>query len=758
MKKNRPSSQANDHSNDSLQESNVNDRYIPLLSSCFIALKNILLYPPDHQQVQHSVTQAYSLLVKELKTQDPLVFGVAKDVLILDEIKIGPGIMALGNFARALSKHGIVSLTFHKGISKESLICFFQLLCDTTDATAGENGIQQELISRGGKHIDLVTVDYHLFQLSEQGGGNTTGITVRKGQRGNIWLTFTRCLLRGGFKGSENGNERHDDNTESNDALDPVQLAHFINKNKLTVTANLRDYGVMLDGILNSAGERGGKGASTLAGEKQSTDSQSLNAKDISMVVTMLDELNPTLRKQFLATTLDKFQGNQDKNNTTQLMSGLSSTLVLEMLDVANEAGRKISPALLSLIQGFSSSNRTGEFSSTSAPVRREIKTLMTSEKYDNYVIPEYDEMLQTLGQSQKQIEPPAGFSLEEHERTMDSKYLLNQITHLILVLIEKTDNHEDYARYGQKLIDIALELPAVGNFTLIDTISSTLSGHSENHPSPIIQELARDCLHRIEGNEYLESIAVLLPEASGQNRILVIQALIARGAKAIPELLDLYCEEKEEHIKAKVAKFFLKYRVASLAEVMRRISGESRDKTLLLLDIIKDLEVGGAAPLLRPILTHHDNTIRMSVLNILLSQQDNDAIQYLRDMLHSSDDTITALALALAAKYKTTALLPDLIESFNYRCLKRVLIEKNTRIILVLGSIADPAAIPSLERLIDSKWFFFPKQIEQMKKALFLSLSSYPVDSVIPLCKKGMKSDQKGIRKICKNILSRAK
>ncbi len=451
--------------------------------------------------------------------------------------------------------------------------------------------------------------------------------------------------------------------------MDPVQLARFINENGLAIDANLRNYRVMLDGILSPVDDWSGKKDVNPVG-RRSVDSGSLDAEEISMVVSMLDELNPALRKQFLATTLDKCQGNQDKKSNAKLLSAFSSTLVLEMLDVANDAGREISPGLLALIQGFSGSELTGDSASASSPASREVRTLMAREQCENYVVPEYGALLQALGQSQTHLEPPIGFSLKEQEKSMDEHYLVNQVTCLILALMEETEDEEEYARYGQKLIDMALELPAVGNFALIEPISSMLSRHVENHSSPVMQGGAGDCLGRIEGREYLESIATLLPEASGKDKDLAVQALIARGAKAVSELLDFYCEEKGEQIKRKVDEYFWNYRVEALAEILRRLSGEKRDKVLLFLAIVKDLGVGGAAPLLRPVMTHHDESVRMSALKILLSVQDQDAVQYLRDMLHSSDETVDAVAMALAAEYKTAALVPDLVELFNYRCL----------------------------------------------------------------------------------------
>ena len=753
-----PLSKSDSHSADSLQESQANDRYIPLLSSCFVALKNSSLYPPGHQQIAQCMEQAHKVFVRELSNRTPLIFGVAKDVLIFDEVHVGPGVQPLTDFAGTLNEHGIVSLTFHKGLDKKSLIYFFQLLSCSPEEAAGEGGIQQELLDRGCGHIDLVTVDYNLFQLSGQDGQNGVGGPVRReGHGNNIWLRFTKRLLREGFSGSRESSSDSGEDSQSDVAVDPVQLANFINENRLDINANLSNYGLMLDGMLGSGVKKSGESRTVPDIEHDTVAVESMNVEAISMVVTMLDELNPALRTQFLATTIEKCQENITGNSPTQLLSQLPSTLVLEMLDMANEADREISPALLSLIQGLSSDQPVKARADTEAPSLHEVETLMARENYEEYVEPDYDKLLQILGQNQKRVEPPAGFILQEQKKTLEERYLINQTTHLLLALMEKTENEEEYSRYGEKLIEIALDLPSFGIFTLVETISTMLSRHAKSRPSPTIQHLAEDCLDKIEGREYIESIAALLPEATSQDKERAIQALIACGTPALSELLDFYCEEKENPLKGEVETFFHKYRVETLAEIVRRLPRLKRDMVLLLLSLAENLGVGGAAPLLRPMLSHLDDSIRMSALEILLPRQDSEAIQYLRDMLHSSDTTVVASALTLAWKHKTAPLVPDLIALIDYRCLREITIQQNGRIILALCGIADPAALPALEKLADSKWIFHSSQVEKMKDAIFISLSAYPLDSVIPLCKKGLKSKQREIRKTCRTILSRA-
>lgn len=756
MKQEISTSKSARHAAGSLQESQAIDQYTPLFTSYYIALKNIALYPPGHQQLARCLEQAHKIISAELNKRSPLTFGIAKDVLVFNDIPLVSDVQSFTDFAKTLSAHGIASITFHRGLDKKSLGYFFQLLSYSPEKAAGENGIQQEFIDHGCNGIDLVIVDYSLFQLSDKDARNVDLLAAEKGRPYNIWIAFSKRLLQDGFRGSKEGGSDGDDESQEEVPIDPVQLAGFINENKLDVKISLHNFGIMLDRIFSSAIQKRAQSSATTVGGQELADAKSMSAKGASMVGLMLDELNPVLRRQFLATTLDRCQKNVENRSPQQLLSQLSSTVVTDMLDMVNEEGREISPALLSLMQGLSAGQSASTLHETDALSPRQVETLVAREKYDKYVEPEYGKLLQVLGQNQSRSVPPEGFYLEEQEKSLERTYLIGHTVRLLLTLMERTDNEEDYSRYGQKLIEMALELPALGIFSLVDTISDCLSRHHESHSSPVIQKLAGDCLGRIRGSEYVESIAAFLSEASDENKVTAVHALIARGKPAVSELLDFYCEEKGGWFIADVEAFFHRYRVETLAEIVRLIPRAKSDRVLFFLRLVKKLGVGSAAPLLRPLLSHHEDSVRQEVLVLLLPLQDSAAIQSLRDMLHSADELVMASAMTLIWRYKAAALLPDLLSLLGYRCLRKKTVQWNSRIILALSGIADPAALPALEKLVDSKFMLHSKEVAEMKVALFRSLSAYPPDSVISLCKKGLQSKELDIRKTCRSILSR--
>lgn len=749
-------SKSTHHSGGSSQESQVSARYTPLFASCHIALKNIALYPPGHQQLVRCLEQAHTSINTELNAKTPLTFGIAKDIFVFNDIPLVSTRQSLTDFAKTLNAHGIASITFHKGLDKKSLGYFFQLLSYSPEKAAGENGIQQELNDHGCSGIDLLIVDYNLFQLSDKNARNIDLMAAKKGKSYNIWIAFTKRLLQDCFKGSQKGGSDGDDESQEEVPRDPVQLAQFINENKLDAKISLRNFGVLLERILSSAKTKRAQSNAITVGGTAISDAKSMSTEEASMVGLMLDELNPVLRKQFLATTLDKCQQNEGNASPQQLLSQLSSSVVTDMLDMVNQENREISPALLSLMQGLSISQSTNTLDETDALSFNEVETLMAREKYDKYVEPEYGHLLQVLGQNQSRVVPPDGFRLEEQEKTLERSYLIDHTVRLVLALMERTENEEDYALYGQKLIEIALELPALGIFSLVDTIAEFLSRHTERHSSPEIREVAGDCLGRIKGREYVESIAALLSDASAENKDTAVHALIARGKPAVSELLDFYCEEKEDKFIEDVEAFFHRYRIETLAEIVRLIPRAKSEKVLFLLALVKKLGVGSAAPLLHPLLNHHEDSVRQELFTILLPLQDSQAIQSLRDMLHSSEETVMASAMTFIWKCKATALLHDLLSLLNYRCLRKKTIQCNSRIILALSGIADPAALPSLEKLANSTFILHSKEVAEMKVALFRSLSAYPPESVKLLCKKGLQSKNIDIRKTCRSILSR--
>ncbi len=749
MKQEKPTFNSNNSASDGLRESQANVRYIALLSSCFIALKNIGIYPPGHQQLDRCLDQVYKAIVIELQTQNPLVFGIAKDVFVFDELPIGSNNQSLTTLAKILSEQGIATIIFHQGLEKKSLNSFFQVLSGSSGKDADEQGIQQELLNTGCKHIDLLTINYNLFQLSDKSGKNIEQSVVQKGRRDSVWVDFTTRLMRESFREQHNS----DDTAEGALARDPVELAKFINDNKLDTQTSLHNFGLMLDGMLGSAMNETERNYDN---SEKPVNARLVDEEEVALIRTLLNELNPNIRKQFLETTLDKCQENIVSDRPPQLLSQLSSTMVSDLLGMVSEADREISPALLSLVQGLSV-GQTGKALDVNKDISsHDMQTLMAREKREDYMDHEYEDLIQVLGQNQNPLHPPAGFILKDHEASLEDDYLIEHTTHLILALMGVTENEEDYSRYGQKIIEIALELPSFGNFALVDTIYELLSKHAASHHSPAMQSLARNFLKRIEGSEYVESIAALLVEASSEEKITVVQALIERGEQAVPELLGFYCDEQGLLLREELVSFFQKYRIKTLAEVVRRIPREKAKILLLFLALVKEVGVGSAAPLLHPLLTHHDDTVRMETLAVLLPGQDNGAIQFLRDMLHSSDETTMASAMTLIWRFKTIELLPDLLDLLSYRCLRQAVIQQNNRIILALSGIADPSALPFLEKLAESKFILHGREIANMKIALFRSLSTYPSESITPLCRKGLKSKQQEIKQTCKSLLSR--
>ncbi len=84
MKQETPTPKSARHAAGSLQEPQASEQYTPLFASCYIALKNIALYPPGHQQLIRCLEQAHKVISAELNKRSPLTFGIAKDVFVFN--------------------------------------------------------------------------------------------------------------------------------------------------------------------------------------------------------------------------------------------------------------------------------------------------------------------------------------------------------------------------------------------------------------------------------------------------------------------------------------------------------------------------------------------------------------------------------------------------------------------------------------------------------------------------------------------------
>jgi hypothetical protein len=155
----------------------------------------------------------------------------------------------------------------------------------------------------------------------------------------------------------------------------------------------------------------------------------------------------------------------------------------------------------------------------------------------------------------------------------------------------------------------------------------------------------------------------------------------------------------------------------------------------------------------LRPLLEHPDLAVRHQVLEGLVRLKEPWALVHLRNWLKGSPGEAAA-AIEITGAQQAMELVPDLCAQLVRAYFRKATVQRNIDIIVALGKIGDPYALPILAKVAHSIWPLYPRLRKEMKQAVYQSLEGYPPQSCRPLVDFGLKSKNAHIRRICLELL----
>ncbi len=708
-----------------------------LISFCYIALKNIRIYPAGHHLVKTRTKAAHQLLTRLLGQRKVLLFGIARDTITFEEYSLGEGSVACSSFAKILSRHEIATLTFHQGGNQQSLFLFLKAVGVLPEDRTSEKTLEQELSSLNISNIEITTVDYNNFDRVL----NTAEDEKNSLPRGNeqpatsTWINFTTKLTAGTLGRS---NSPEGDTTHSKMG-GPEALAAAINAHAGDQAEIIQQFSLHLDHMLHQSTQ----------------ENPSLPSFDSIELNSVLTALNPKLRDQFLRTTLEKCDQNQEQSNPKKILSTFSNSLIVNMLQLVNKKDVTISPALLNLIQKLSRIEFTPDGATPSAMSRREISNLLEPEKYDQYVGENYHHTLHQLSSAlPSDHAPPPEFPLEQHLATLAEDHLNRQIVRATLIFMDGTEGETDYTEFAHKLMEFTLQLPEEGAFGLLLIIAKTLTRHAAQKKSPAIRKMAAECLEELSDDEFLDYVHSALREASEQEKRAAISFLIYFCPDILDTLIKIFCMQQNVSEDDPLLMVFKTFRVETLVAVFTVLPKENSARIKKLLLLVQYLGAGGTGPLLHPLLTHEDGDIQLQALELLLLLHDKKGLATLESMLGSKNEMQVEAAIELCNSHRPVECVPSLLQLFDHHFFKESTIARNRKLFLVLGRIGDKKALPVLEKIAFSKWPLHRQLVTTMKRILFYSLKGYQPEDRINLVHKGLQSEDEEIRKLCSSLL----
>jgi hypothetical protein len=765
------------------------EREIPLdtrlLSDAVIELnisrKNVSIYPPGHIQITKSIDRAYEVLIKLFEIRQEMTLGVAKDTLFVGQDYLDQRNPVYKDFALSMNQQGIAAVTFIRGLDREELVRFHRIITSKPEDILAMGGIAKVVENAGIPHIRVMAIDYASFHLTEEKEifkaqekpGEKPGDKPGVG----VWQDFVSLLSTGTLATAGEGVSLKD-----SAQIDPAELAKLLNERKLDSGAAVQSYDRIISSYVRTSAEK-----------KQLTKEQSQTINNLN---SLLKDLHPDIRKQFLSTAFKNVSENVSSPGSEEVLGGLGDDMIIDMLRQASAEGREISPTLTGLLgklasvrdkttpsqpgggkgtaasgaggaaKGFGSvvgtasgagtgSSAEGKAGAGPEMLPEHIAKLFDREKYEGYVEKEYDDILKSVSGRAETMAATAKdrFPVEEYIKELDDQHLDFQIGRAVLAFMEENIDEEDYREFSKKLVAIVPDMLVSGHFPLLLDTLQTLRWHLSDKKNEGIRKCAAEALQVFWEPAFIEKSLEAFDTWS-RTRGKDSQAfMLALGPILVPGLLEIYSYDTAPGGRRVLFDLLCTFGKDTVAEAVKRLGDPRAYYVRNLLMLIRRAGTPEALHAVKPLMEHTDPKVKQEALAVLLRFKDPGAVGLLRKEINSKDPDVSSAAVQLAGQFRVFEVTEDILGLVKRAIIFETDYGVNEELIRALGEIGDPRAIPEIEKLAKAGWTLYRKSLERMKVTIFESLGRYPKENVAELLKIGAHSDDDKIRMLCRKL-----
>ena len=140
------------------EDTDIIKRSLEILVVLNTAVKNVRLYPPASATVVNTLDKLHQFFLNVLDQTDQIIFGESEKKLLVDGEPLNqkdqekPNVASL---AGLLTAFNVKSITFSRGLEKEELAHFVNLISRKPETVASEGGLGKLLNDRNASHIIL---------------------------------------------------------------------------------------------------------------------------------------------------------------------------------------------------------------------------------------------------------------------------------------------------------------------------------------------------------------------------------------------------------------------------------------------------------------------------------------------------------------------------------------------------------------------------------------------------------------------------
>ncbi len=684
-----------------------------LVHSINMAVSRLTAYPQGHPAIIESFGRAETIANAILDVYGHLSFGVARDALMMGNRILDEKSTIFRRFAAILFEHGIVGLTLQKGLAAQELLDFGLIISKKRNEVYRAGGINALISKARIRHVQLKLIDYGIFQAKH----DLQDLSEDDLQSAVFWEGFVRRLFDGTLEAGSYARPWED--------IAPGVLAQMLN-DKYLVQGSEALAG--LDSALLTNFQQ--------AGVDQLADDN--DARD--RLFDFVGSLNNDLRQCFLERFLNALPDNND-HVAQVILSGLPDEMILVALKKHTDQELYAPPNVLQILQKLKKDRFQSEQDGfiiddhSEDQMMEKLDNIFKENDDDRFVPLDYQRMLRDV-MSNEDLSPDDFSEVHQLGKTLSVYNIEISITPVIVNLVLSHVNDELPESLKTTLKKHCIKLAANGDFHIIMNVLESvkeqlgLCGENEGRFIDEISEVfsSRDFMGEVLG----------AGTKWGKEKHFYMRRIIQHvGHPFIEPLLDRLAEEESKTSRLFYLDLLKDFGATVKEQLIRRLGDKRWYVVRNLLYVLRQLDDPSVLDDIYGLFAHRDQRVRQELLHVFLVFKDARADNILLQEMNSGNHERCVKAIGLAGMTGNQEVFTRLVEFVRTKGFKKEHLEIKKESIKALAAIANPAALPFLQKVLQSISLFSRQKLLSVKLDIIASMENYPSRDTLPLLRK---------------------
>lgn len=708
---------------------------LELVRALAIAWKNLAAYPAGHPALAASMALAHQRLQELLSGSGTATLGVARDGLVCGQEKVTSS--HARDLARALYLREVALLRFEPGVTAgelEALLRSISLDAARSDAPP----LAGQLAAAGVTHVQVEAVDFSQIRVTDDMAADAPAPAT-------LWDDLLRAILAGHTLSAEGRRI-----VDSGEVATPRGLAAILQEamgiGKAGGNEGFAAGGAERARLDDRLSQVVGKHFSGASAERM------LAANQIAELVRALPE---DIRGTLVAAALRALASDESAGEALKVLadSATPDTILQALRRIKEEV--PLSSHALRLLHALSSVAPSLGARRIEAPdpaLLAELSVLFLEDDVDRYN-PEDHKQLLTNAALDVPTSPEGVVDLGDRMTTLTDDAVADHMANASIEMLIRLGGREGTDVLLLRIEGLFRDCVSRGRLEAAVTLAEDLKALGDEHAlAAAVQARLDDTIGRMATAESVRTILDSLNRRGARSASLARRLMDALGAAAARGFLVALAEEPDKSRRRRILELLVSFGPV-IAGPATELLGDARwyvvRNMVVLLHRVGDRS---ALAQVRLCAAHLDLRVRLEAIKYLLAYDPEVPRDLLARAIHDPDPKMAEAAVTLAGNYGLKEAVDPLLEIvadwdvFGRRRSIRL------KALKALGELADPVALPRLERFFRN-WLVPLVSLDERRTA-YRSLQTYPAEARTTLVERGLRSHDEEIRRICLDLM----